>query len=203
MGNSNEELAMREEEGDSERGKEPIGSNRKRYSLVEGVVLAVLVAVLSFLGSATATYLSDARGTKQWERESTLAWQQQILQERISVVERTVLAINNRDSIQQLMDMIGAISAELTVAILDRQPGSEITVTTSDMLPGLEQRLRVNEMSREFAVALSLCAVYFGPKTLDAVAFFSDSARSWWELDEDAFTHLSDALWSELTYGFD
>ena len=175
---------------------------RRGFGLLSSIILAVLVAALSFGGSTLGSYLSDTRASAQWEREFTAEWRQQILQKRIDIIERTVLAINNRDSVDQIMSMIRLMSAELTRAILDERPDAEITVSAEDLLPGLEQRLRVNEMSREFSAAMSLCAVYFGPETRNAIASLTDGPDEWWEQEESEFQNLSDALWSELSYDF-
>jgi len=175
---------------------------RRDLGLWPSIILAIVVAALSFGGSTLGSYLADVRASAQWKREFTAEWRQQILQERIDIIERTVLAMNNRDSIHKMMSVIEAMTTELSVAILEDEPSHDGPVSAEDMLPVLEQRLRVNEMAREFSAAVSLCAIYFGPRTLDAVAAFEEHAGSWWEIDSAAFDELADALWAELSYGF-
>jgi hypothetical protein len=160
--------------------------------------LAVIVAVLSFLGALGAALVSGRIEESRWRREIRYTAQREVLQKRMELLERTIRIINR-------MQTLDIASSAASYSLLEgqgsiRSGGSgqagidAVSATTA----------RIKEVQGDLAVVMTLDMIYFGPKTIKAVRDLEKSlgtAQPWWKVDAAKTQALLDALSLELSSG--
>ena len=155
------------------------------------LLLALVVAVLSFLGAAGGTIVGSFYGEAQWRREALLAYDQTILNKRVELVDRTARIINRRNSVKRLDVYIQNL---VTMATLKPESGSG----DAELKKVVDAALSRDDLNVELATILSLDALYFGPKTDKAIANLSKAGPDFWAADESLFQALLNALAQEF-----
>src|SRR5436309_1036891 len=77
----------------SDKGATAPGTTGERFS--EKLYLAIIVAALSFVGSAGGSLLTFRAETNKWERETSFSQKKEIFAKRMELLERTIKIINH------------------------------------------------------------------------------------------------------------
>ena len=88
----------------SDKGVVAPSTTGERFS--EKLYLAVIVAALSFVGSAAGSLLTFRAETNKWEREMTFSQKKEIFAKRMELLERTIKIVNHL----QTLDMYQSAS---------------------------------------------------------------------------------------------
>jgi hypothetical protein len=94
--------------------------------------------------------------------------------------------------------------ADLEYAISKHRPGYDAQFRNSfDRL--LANRLQLSDMNVELGSVLTPDALYFGSRTRDMIGAIKQKEANgkWWELDGKSRTDLFDAMYQEMSVGFD
>ena len=70
-----------------------------------------------------------------------------------------------------------------------------------DIAASLERRIKLDELTTEYAAVLSLDAVYFGPKTKQAIVELVKYDPEWWNAPDEPRKALVNALVEEYNEG--
>jgi hypothetical protein len=182
---------------------EPRGTPVKR-SDVSGdtfkskVYLAIIVAVLSFVGALAGSLASGKIAEARWERETRFAIQKETYLKRSELLERTIRLLSNI----QTLDVVSATAAySLAEGEGLIRKGASAQEQVSSVAAAAA---KAKELQGELSVVMTMDAIYFGPQTRRAVATLQLSHKAtkpWWNVDSNKTQALLDALASELTFG--
>jgi len=179
-----------------------------RETLASKVALALIVAALSFAGSALGSVISSRYEASKWERETNYSSRKSIIEKRLDLLDRTVRIFNKADAAQFLQlhgeSLLQLNKADLEYAISKHRPGNDAEFRNSlDRL--LADRLQLSDMNVELGSVLTLDALYFGSRTRDMIGAIKQKEANgkWWELDGKSRTDLFDAMYQEMSVGFD
>jgi len=159
------------------------------------VYLAVAVAILSLLGSATGTFLTFRFESSRWERETRYALIKELFVKRMELMERTIKAFNEL----QVLDTYRATGNYAWVEGLDSVKARKPAVP--DLAPMMASLAKIKDAQGELSTVMALDAVYFGPKTRQATSELDKSLRlsdPWWKVDESKLQAVSNAIGEEL-----
>ena len=167
-------------------------------TLIQNMFLAALAALFAFVGGAGGSAVASMFEKTSWQRETEHAAKQELLAERIDLLERTVLSMNR-------IGYLGMYKAEgdylLATSTLEIIADGEATPDFSDLVNGV---VVLTEMEAEVTAVLTLNALYFGPKTRTAVKDLEEAMNEtehWWEVDEQSKKDLYAAMLDELSIG--
>jgi len=146
----------------------------------QSLILALITAVLAFVGSAGGILITSAQQRADWERSTGFDMRQKLLDTRVDLVERTVRIISQTNTARALASPTEAGGNTLR-----------------------EDREALMALNSEFAATLALDAIYFGPQTKQAVSAMLQAQDRWWEADEALRRNLVAALSSELMYNLE
>jgi hypothetical protein len=150
-----------------------------KSQLRQNLMLALITAVLAFVGSAGGILITSAQQRADWERSTGFDQRQKILDTRVDLIERTVRLISQANTARVLANQAEGASALR------------------------EDRETLMALNSEFAATLALDAIYFGPQTKQAVAAVLQTKDRWWDADETLRRNLVTALSTELMYNLE
>jgi hypothetical protein len=143
-------------------------------------MLAMITAVLAFVGSAGGILITSAQQKAEWERSTGFDQRNKILDTRVDLIERTVKLISQANTARALASQTDSGAASLR-----------------------EDREALMTLNSDFAATLALDAIYFGPQTKQAVSAMTQAKDRWWDADETLRKNLVAALSAELMYNLE
>jgi hypothetical protein len=158
-------------------------------------LLAIVVALLSFLGSLGGTYWAARLQREDRETERLFEQRRATLEKQINLIERTVTIINRGGA-------IGALRAAQTGAVIGGiARAGTVDENLAQMARAFEKlsgpQKELAELESECAVVLSLDALFFGPRTRDAIKVLAPNG-SCWSSDGKLQQNLLEAMNGEL-----
>lgn len=167
----------------------------KSESITIKVFLAVITAVLAFTGAIGGTIVASRYEREKWVRETNYTYQQNILNKRVELLERTVKILNLGDSARNL-DLDARMSHYESITRNLSSKG----VTDQFWKDYLSSRLKLEDLDVEFSTVVSLDRIYFGEKTSRAIEELAKSPK-WWEAEDSKKQDLINAMGNELMEG--
>ena len=169
----------------------------KGDSLSEKIVLAIIVAVFSILGSFLATYISKNIEENVWVRDTTYEYMTTILFKRVEIYDRATKVVAQRGMARAFSETIDMFP---TLALPDF--GKVSSYELRKELIGY--RTSLDEINVEFISTMTLASTYFGPDTKAAYKNIQETHNpDWWNADDEQFRILLTAMNNELVYGFE
>jgi hypothetical protein len=150
-----------------------------KSQLRQNLMLALITAVLAFVGSAGGILITSAQQRADWERSTGFDMRQKLLDTRVDLIERTVRVMSQANTARVLAS---------------QSEGAASLREDTDALMALNS---------EFAATLALDTIYFGPQTKQAVNAVLQTKDRWWDADESLRRALVAALSAELTYNLE
>lgn len=169
----------------------------KSESLTMKIVLVVITAVLAFLGAIGGTIVASTFESAKWVRETNYTYQQNILNKRIELLERTVKILNLGDAAKNLD--LGARMSQYELITRNLSSKGETDQFWKDYL---SSRLKLEDLDVEFSIVISLDRIYFGKNTAKAIEELTKSPK-WWEAEDSKKQDLINAMGSELMEGIE
>lgn len=167
--------------------------------------VSIGTALLAFIGALLGTALSGYFQEDLWEKQASYEEKRLILGERIELIDR-VSKIINKAPIMRSIQSYGELQAEIAQLNLDCERAFQNgTVDDPNCMP--QERLIENvkymngraELNAEFAAALQLATVYFGPQTIKAAEEYA-GVGAWWEAEHRYARNLLQAMQDELQH---
>ena len=167
--------------------------------------VSIGTALLAFIGAILGAALSGYFQEDLWEKQADYEERRLILVERIEILER-VSTIINKAPVMRSIQGYGELQVKLYQLNLDCGGPSRNEAADGQGCPrkeGLIEHVKYMnsraELNAEFAAALQLAAVYFGPETIKAVEEYAE-IRVWWEAEDRYARNLLRAMQVELQY---
>jgi len=169
-------------------------------SLGAKIGLAIIVAVLSFVGATAGTLVTARFETAKWERETDYTFKQALISKRIELLDRTVRIFSKRDA-AKVLDVTVKTTAEISAARLrqaiSKKQDLDESKSVDRMLAG---RIQFDDLTAEFNSVMILDELYFGPKTGAAIKNMAKNGviERWWELDDKVTADVEAAMYQEI-----
>ena len=159
------------------------------------VYLAIIVAVLSFMGGAGGTFLAFRFESEKWQRETSYTVKKEIFTKRMELLERTIKAVNRL----QTLDFYQSSGSYSLIEGKDLiQSGKAAAPSLAAAVDGV---VKIKEAQAELSAVMTLDYLYFGRKTKQAIGDLQKalgSAQTWWQVDKAKTQALIDATAAEL-----
>lgn len=173
--------------------------------------VALIAAMLAFVGAIGGTLLTGFYQGRQWKQSAKHEMQKLILQKRIEIIERTSKILNKSGVAEMLSGELDLRRKELELgkevaaaALGSKSARTAVDKMNPDSVFGKfkEARLTLLEFHSEFAATLQLAKLFFGPSTNKAIDNMTKDPN-WWQAKPDTKSALLQAMNSELTYGIE
>lgn len=173
--------------------------------------IALLSAVLAFVGAIGGTVLTGLYQTREWERNSRYEMERMILERRMNVMEKTCKLLNQAPVIDlweteyDVREKNAQLAAEFADAQLRHRTSAKQPIDSeANFVKAMALRQKMLQLNAENLATLQLARMLFGPKTEKACAALVKD-RHWYKGDEkeqekDA---LLDAMADEMAYRID
>ncbi len=156
----------------------------KQRSIWQDCLIPIAVGLVGISGSLGGVYLAGELNIRQAESQKLLDYENQILNQRIAVLERASKIFGKAPGIQ---DVWSKYSKSF------RNSKGELNNPPLDIVE------KLTDYQGEYQSVVSLAGIYFGPKTRTAIADMSSEKKPWWnksKKNQDAFFA---AMSTELT----
>lgn len=163
--------------------------------LRDKVYLALFVALLSFIGAASGTWVASYFDDVKWKKETSFIIKKEILTKRTELLERTIKSINRL----QILDIYNSTSHYSLIEAESLIRSGKVAAVS--LGPVADSVVKVKDAQAELSVIMTLDALYFGPKTKNAVSELKKSLEStdlWWHVESAKTQNLIDAIAQEL-----
>jgi hypothetical protein len=165
-------------------------------SLRDKLILAVIVAVFSIIGSFIAILLTSKYEQSTWVRETVYNYQSTMLQHRIDIYDRAARIFALRKQVEIIQSSLELMPDRLLAE--DPVCSSEIMRDAQDL------RFRLDDLNAEFTSVANSATLYFGPDTRAAIQDLTVNHNpEWWTASDDLLFSVLQAMRDELTYGFE
>ena len=144
----------------------------------------IAIAIIGLFGTIAGVYLGSSLNLKANKEAVSLAYKNELLQQRIKIIDRAAVIYGKAPGIQ---DIWGVYLKKLNGK-------SEQVVEFSKALA---------DYNAEFNAVINLSNVYFGPKTQKALETMCRKDSPWWMKDKELVTKYLGAMESELKYGIE
>ncbi|WP_298694156.1 hypothetical protein [uncultured Sulfuricurvum sp.] len=147
------------------------------------LIIPILISVIGLVGGLSGVYLGASLDSNSKKEASQLAYKQEIIQQRIKIIDRTATIYGKAPGISGIWKIY-----------LNQPESSNEQIETSKILA---------EYNAEFNAVINLSNIYFGPKTRKAIKMMADKKSPWWNKDSDLVSKYLGAMASELKYGLE
>lgn len=158
------------------------------------IYIPILCAIFALIGSISGSFLTHKFDNSTWKVRTKFQLYQKLLEKRLMVVERTVQIINKTDIIHTHNIIL---RGEISKSVSGKVNYQDIA----------DHKQKFSTLNSEFMTTISLCNLFFGPKTQEAVKKIREGIgkenNKWWLLDHIFYKVLLEALRNELIYGSD
>lgn len=166
--------------------------------------IALLVAVLSFLGAIGGSYVSNRLEAAKWDRETHYAYEQALLNKRMDLVERTLRILNKGQSALAVSTTLNS-AVEVAYQRRDKNLANKKApmldpLFRSDMDKINTTLAQLSDLDAELGVVLSLDRLYFGPKVGKAIDDMNKTYKGgeWWNASRDSTQTLIQTMGREV-----
>jgi len=173
-------------------------------SFRDKLILAIIVAVLSFGGASAGTLISGRLEIEKWRRETKYNSAQAIFNKRIDLIDRTVRIFNKAIAVKavntDLQSTLKLATARSLESLGSKKPTYKNAEFRSDMDHIIQSRSQLSDSIAEFSSLTSLDSLFFGPKTVTAIGELRKSYKEddWWNADHTAMQAVLNAMGEEL-----
>lgn len=160
----------------------------KHHTLARDFLIPILVGIVGLVGSLGGVYIANSHNTKQATTQKAIEFESKILEQRISLLDRTAKIFGKSPGLQDYW--------EKYIKIEIPNKTQESNISSSDLID------RLTDAQGEFQSVVMLASVYFGPKTNQALSELSDVKGPWWTKPKEKQDALLTAMSQELSFGF-
>lgn len=167
-------------------------SEKERISFFRELYLVFLGGLLALAGTIANSYFIKSYEDRAWEQRTEFQMKQEVLTQRVKLVERTAKILNKVDILE-----LNYLVEDLKTSLAKLGQGK-----LEDLI---DHREVVAELNSEFLTVVSLNSYYFGPAVREAgknIMDATDDEIRWWQTDEKLRQAYLDALNSEIILGF-
>lgn len=152
---------------------------------------AIGAALLALAGAAAGSYVTYRFDEMKWSRDIRYSIRKARYDTRMQLIERTVRAMNDAE-------VAAVMSKTIDARMKGLQIGDRDTLKTfiSEIQSAV---LKQHEIGTEYATVLTLDALYFGPKTKEAVLKLKQN-NPWWTSPPADREALVDAMFHEVLH---
>lgn len=163
--------------------------------------IALIVASVTLATSLAGTMLGSYFSRNLWEAQSTLEQRRMIFDQRVRLIERLSVLMNSLQRpvvLQRLLEVEAAKAVLLLECSTSKTANKYKPKECSEKLEpfaALPVHQEMVKLNSDYASTLQLAAIYFGPKTRQAISDLPTN-KQWWEQQPNAVLR---AMQEELT----
>jgi len=155
------------------------------------IKLIAITSLLAFLGATAGTFISNKYTDYAWERDISYKERSLIFNERAKLIERSAKIFAHLDEVKKNLALMEIERKRIHLADKYREKAPEEKDNTNDLTN------RSIELKAEYTAVISMCSLYFGPKTLVAINELSKSEK-WYDPDKNSVKEFFGAISEEL-----
>lgn len=170
-----------------------------RKNKTENILIAVLTAVLAFMGALGGSFLTGYLNKNLWEHQIIYEQKKQIFDQRIKLIERISRIVNLSPQMLHYQSYLNLQPKLLNEYAVCSKKQSSVCIKPDDPKTVLEISNKQTDLNAEFSSAVQLVSMYFGDKTKNAAEELAQK-HPWWEIGEPSFRQLLRSMSEELYY---
>jgi len=166
-------------------------TDQNKVPFFKEILLLMIGALLTISGTLFSTYLVEKNDEKKWERRTQLHLNQNMIEQRVRLVERTMQILNKVDLLELHF-------------ILENGKTTLAKIGQGNLDDIVSNRKIIAELNSEFLTVTSLNNLYFGPKVREASQAIINATSNdihWWQVDNKLTKNYVNALTEEMSYG--
>ena len=162
-------------------------SSRIAY-IAEKILIPLIVGIVGVGGALGGAYTTGWLNVRQFEKQKAVEWESQIFTQRMGIIDRSATIFGKSPGIQDFWRKYVSSLPE-TVDLVKFDPSVEVVT-------------KLTEYHGEFESVMNLAALYFGPKTRDAIRSIGTEPGPWWNKSKEGRDAFIQAMVEELTVNF-
>jgi hypothetical protein len=176
-----------------------VSANGNGKGLRGELLIVICTAALAFFGGIGGSWCGSTFELRRWRTQADYAARQERVKMRAELVERVIRLSARLDDADVIVAMNNHAVHEASAS---QRAGQE---TLSILEKGSAGAQKLNELEGDFAVTLSLVAIYFGGPVREHAHALAEAVRStpkdtrrWWNFDRRLLQNLVDSMAAEL-----